>query len=52
MKFGGLAVHAYNYQITIHKYISYTYIRMTIPYWTAKFKPANIFAHADSMQIC
>ena len=50
IKFGGLVVRAYNRQIKVRQYFLHAYIRMAIPYRTAKFKSANIFARADSMR--
>ena len=50
IKFGGLAVHAYKYQIKVRQYFLHAYIRMVIPYRTTKFNSANIFAQADSRQ--
>ena len=44
IKFGGLAVYLYNRQIRIRQYFILAYIRMVIPYRTAKFKSASIFA--------
>ena len=44
-KFGGelnLAVRAYNRQIKVRQYFLHAYMRMVIPYRTAKFKSANI----------
>ena len=43
IKFGGLAVSACDRQIKIRQYFILAYIRMAIPYRTAKFKSANIF---------
>ena len=48
IKFGGLAVRAYKRQIKVRQYFLHAYIRIAIPYRTAKFKSANIFARADS----
>ena len=42
IKFGGLAVYYYNRQIKIRQNFLLAYIRMAIPYRTAKFKSANI----------
>ena len=42
IKFGGLAVQSYNRQIKIRQNFLLAYIRMAIPYRTAKFKSANI----------
>ena len=55
-KFGrelNLAVRAYNRQIIeVRQYFLHAYtcihVHMAIPYQTAKFKSANIFAQADS----
>ena len=44
IKFGDLAVCLCNCQIKIRQYFLLGYIRMVIPYRTAKFKSANIFA--------
>ena len=44
IKFGSLAVCLCNRQIKICQYSLLLYIRMAIPYQTAKFKSANIFA--------
>ena len=46
IKFGGLAVCLCNHQIKICQYFLLAYICMAIPYWTTKFKSANIFAMA------
>ena len=48
IKFGGLAVYLCNCQIKICQYFiqCHAYIRMVIPYRTAKFKFTNIFAVA------
>ena len=43
-KFGGLTVCLCNRQIKIRQYFLLAYIHMAIPYRTAKFKSANIFA--------
>ena len=45
-KFGGLAVCLCNRQIKIRQNFLLAYIRMVIPYRTAKSKFANIFVHA------
>ena len=42
IKFGGLAVLYYNRQIKIRQIFLLAYIRMAIPYRTAKFKSTNI----------
>ena len=39
-RFGSLACDR---QIKFHQYFILAYMRMVIPYWTAKFKSANIF---------
>ena len=46
IKFGGLAVYYYNRQIKIHQNFLLAYIRMAIPYRTAKFQSANILSIA------
>ena len=46
IKFGGLAIYYYNRQIKIRQNFLLTYIRMAIPYQTAKFKSANILSIA------
>ena len=46
IKFGGLAVCLCNRQIKIRQNFLLVYIRMAIPYRTAKLKFANIFVHA------
>ena len=46
IKFGGLAVYYYNRQIKIRQNFLLIYIRMAIPYRTAKFKSANILSIA------
>ena len=46
IKFGGLAVYYYNRQIKIRQNFPLAYIRMAIPYRTAKFKSANILSIA------
>ena len=46
IKFGGLAVYYYNRQIKIRQNFLLAYIRMAIPYRTAKFKSANILSIA------
>ena len=45
-KFGGLAVYLNNRQIKIRQHFLLAYIRMAIPYQTAKLKSANTFAMA------
>ena len=46
IKFGGLAVYYYNRQIKFRQIFLLAYIRMAIPYRTAKFKSANILSIA------
>ena len=46
IKFGGLAVYLCNRQIKMRQYFILAYIHVAIPYRTAKFKSANIFAIA------
>ena len=46
IKFGGLAIYYYNRQIKIRQNFLLSYIRMAIPYRTAKFKSANILSIA------
>ena len=46
IKFGCLAVYYYNRQIKIRQNFLLAYIRMAIPYRTAKFKSANILSIA------
>ena len=46
IKFGSLAVCMSNRQIKISQNFLLAYIRMSIPYQTAKFKSANMFAKA------
>ena len=41
IKFGDLAVYLCNHQIKICSFL-FVYIRMATPYWTAKFKSANM----------
>ena len=41
-KFGGLAVYITTAKLKIHQNFLLTYIRMAIPYRTAKYKSANI----------
>ena len=43
IKFEGLVVPPYNHQIKIRQIFFCAYVRMAIPYRTAKLKSANIF---------
>ena len=45
-KFGGLAIYLNNCQIKIRQNFLLAYIRVVIPYRTAKLKSANTFAMA------
>ena len=47
IKFGSLVVCLYNRQIKIRQYFLLAYIRMAIPYRTAKFKSAKYFCNGD-----
>ena len=46
IKFSGLAVYLCKCQIKMRQYFILAYIHVVIPYRTAKFKSANIFAIA------